>query len=163
MRRDMQGAKRKGRDGGQQMKTKAAIKGGCLCGRVRYEITGPLLNADNCHCSMCRRQHGAAFSTYADFTPGDFKWISGEDHVKVYETPTGAGWCFCSECGSSLAETRKGRITSVTLGTVEGDPGVRPESHIFVGSKARWHEICDDLPQFEERPPDTWKPPSKAV
>ena len=144
------------------MKTKVAIKGRCLCGRVRYEITGPLFNADHCHCSMCRRQHGAAFSTYAELNPGDFKWISGEDHVKVYETLAGAGWCFCSECGSSLAGTEKGRITTVTLGTVEGDPGIKPESHIFVGSKAQWHEINDDLPQFEERPPDTWKPPSKA-
>jgi len=144
------------------MNTNVAIKGGCLCGRVHYEITGPLFDADHCHCSICRRQHGAAFSTYADFNPGDFKWISGEEHVKVYETLAGSGWCFCSECGSSLAGSEKGRITTVTLGTVEGDPGIKPESHIFVGSKAQWHEINDDLPQFEERPPDTWKPPSKA-
>lgn len=144
------------------MKTNTAVKGGCLCGRVRYEITGPLFSADHCHCSMCRRQHGAAFSTYADFHPGDFKWTSGEDHVKVYETTEGAGWCFCSECGSSLAGTEKGRITAVTLGTVAGDPGTKPQSHIFAGSKAGWHEISDDLPQFEERPPDTWKPPSKT-
>ena len=142
------------------MKTKVAIKGGCLCGKVRYKITGPLFAADHCHCSMCRRQHGAAFSTYANFNPGDFKWVSGEDHVKVYETLEGAGWCFCSECGSSLAGTEKGRVTTVTLGTVEGDPGVRPESHIFVASMAQWHEINDDLPQFDERPPDTWAPPS---
>jgi hypothetical protein len=111
---------------------------------------------------MCRRQHGAAFSTYADFNPDDFKWVSGEDHVKIYETSTGAGWCFCSECGSSLAGTEKGRVTSVTLGTVDGDPGVIPESHIFVGSRAQWYEINDDLPQFEERPPANWKLPSKA-
>jgi len=137
------------------MKTKVAIKGGCLCGRVRYQITGPLFTADHCHCSMCRRQHGAAFSTYADFNPGDFKWIAGVDHVKVYENLSGAGWCFCSECGSSLAGTENGMITTVTLGTVEGDPGIKPESHIFVASKAQWYEINDDLPQFEERPPDT--------
>ena len=68
----------------------------------------------------------------------------------------------CSECGSSLAGTDKGKITVVTLGKVEGEPGIKPESHIFVGSKAQWHEINDDLPQFEERPPDTWGPPSKA-
>ena len=95
------------------MNTKVAIKGGCLCGRVRYEITGLLFDADPCHCSMCRRQHGAASSTYAAFNPGDFKWILGEDHIKVYETLAGAGWCFCSECGSSLAGTEKGRITTI--------------------------------------------------
>ena len=107
------------------------------------------------HCSMCRRQHGAAFSTYADFNPDEFNWISGEGHVKIYETSSGAGWCFCSECGSSLAGTENGRVTAVTLGTVEGDPGIKPESHIFVDSKASWHEISDDLPQFEQWPPDT--------
>ena len=138
-----------------------AIKGGCLCGGVRYEITGVLFAAGHCHCSMCRRQHGAAFSTYANFNPGDFNWISGESLVKVYETSQGGGWCFCRECGSSLAGTDQGRITSVTLGTVEGDPGVRPEAHIFVGSKALWYDINDDLPQFEQRSPEGWKPPGE--
>ena len=63
----------------------------------------PLLYADHCHCSMCRRQHGTAFSTYAEFSSENFRWASGEDHVKVYEISKGAGWCFCIECGSSLA------------------------------------------------------------
>ena len=144
------------------MRTKQKISGGCLCGRVRYEITGPLFDVDNCYCSMCRRQHGAAFSTYAGFNPDDFRWLSGKDYLKLYETPAGGGWCFCSECGSSLAGSENGRITTVTLGTVEGDPGVKAESHIFVGSRAQWHEINDDLPQFEERPPATWKPKGKT-
>ena len=139
-----------------------AVAGGCLCGRVRYVITGRLLDADHCHCSRCRRQHGAAFATYAGFNPDDFTWVTGEALAKVFETPSGAGWCFCRECGSSLAGTVNGRITSITLGTVEGEPGIRPGSHIFIGSKAPWHEINDDLPQFEERPPEDWKPSDKA-
>ncbi len=138
-----------------------AIKGRCLCGRVRYEITGPLTDADHCHCSMCRRQHGAAFSTYAGFNPGDFRWVSGEDFVKIYEVAAGGGWCFCNACGSTLAGTDKGKVTTVTLGTVEGDPGIMPASHIFVGSKAQWYDIRDDLPQFEERPAETGKPTNR--
>ncbi|MCP4271370.1 MAG: GFA family protein [Gammaproteobacteria bacterium] len=137
------------------MKTKEPIRGGCLCGRIRYEITGQLIAADHCHCSMCRRQHGAAFATYADFNPNNFKWSSGEDLVKVFETSSDSGWCFCSECGSSLAGTVNGKVTSITLGTVKGDPGIKPESHIFVGSRAQWHEIDDDLPQFDEKSPGT--------
>lgn len=140
-----------------------AIKGGCLCGRVRYEITGSLFDASHCHCSMCKRQHGAAFSTYAGFKPDDFKWTSGEEFVKVYETLKGGGWCFCRECGSTLAGSDNGKITTVTLGTVEGAPGIKPGSHIFVGSKAQWYEIRDDLPQFEERSPDTFEPPDKVI
>ena len=131
-----------------------SIKGGCVCGKVRYDVSGPLLNADHCHCSLCRRQHGSAFATYADFKAGDFKWVAGENLVKVYETASGAGWCFCSECGSSLAASDNGVVTSVTLGTVIGDPGIRPEAHIFVGSKAPWCDISDDLPQFKNRPED---------
>ncbi len=123
-----------------------------MCGKIRYEIAGPIVNADHCHRSLCRRQHGAAFATYADFNSGDFKWTSGESYIKVYELASGAGWCFCSECGSSLAASENGSITAVTLGTVEGDPGIRPEAHIYVGSKAPWYEITDDLSQFEERP-----------
>ncbi len=129
-----------------------AIQGGCLCGEVRYEIAGPLFDADHCHCSMCRRQHGAAFATYAEFAPGDFRWISGESLVKTYDSSARNGWSFCSRCGSTLAGTINGKIISISLGTVAGDPGIRPTAHMFVGSMASWYEIHDDLPQFEERP-----------
>jgi hypothetical protein len=111
---------------------------------------------------MCRRQHGAAFATYAQFEAGSFRWTSGESLVKIFETSAGAGWCFCRECGSSLAGTDKGKITSITLGSVEGDPGTGPALHIFVDSRAAWHQISDDLPQFDEWPPDSWQPPDKA-
>lgn len=139
-----------------------SVKGGCLCGQVRYEIAGRLYNASHCHCSMCRRQHGAAFATYVNFDPKDFKWTAGESLTRIFEPSADGGWCFCGECGSSLAGTENGRITSVTLASVEGDPGIGPESHIFTGSRARWDEINDDLPQFEEWAPDNWSPPSKA-
>ena len=133
-----------------------------MCGRVRYEISGRLYDASHCHCSMCRRQHGAAFGTYVDFDPDDFNWISGEDLVKVYATSPEAGWCFCRECGSTLAGTANNLVTSITMGTIEGDPGIAPESHIFTGSMAAWDRINDDLPQFDEWLPDSWKPPSNA-
>ena len=131
-----------------------AITGGCLCGKIRYQISGPLHDASHCHCSMCRRQHGAVFATYAQFEPGDFRWTAGEELVKDFSPAVGAGWCFCAECGSTLGGTEDGKVMSITLGTVDGDPGVRPESHIFVGSKAGWHEIHDDLPQHDEWAPE---------
>jgi hypothetical protein len=132
------------------MGDRVTINGGCLCGKVHYEVNGPLFNVHHCHCSLCRRQHGAAFSTYAGLDPKDFKWIVGEDYVKVYETASAAGWGFCTGCGSSLVGTEKGEVNMITLGTVEGDPGIRPDSHVFVGSKAEWYEVSDDIPQFEE-------------
>lgn len=129
------------------------IQGGCLCGGIRYEITGPLTAADNCHCSMCRRFHGAAFSTYAAVSPEHFHWLSGEELLNVYETSPGIGWAFCRVCGSSLGIPEGGKLREVTLGTVDSDPGIRPTEHIFVGSKAPWYEITDRLPQHAERPP----------
>ena len=127
------------------------ISGGCLCGKLRYSIKGPLIEADHCHCSMCRRQHGAAFASYADFKPGDFSWTAGENLLRIFEVPGGGGWCFCTNCGSTLAGSEHGKITSVTLGTIEGDPGIKPGSHIFTGSRASWYAIRDKLPQFAER------------
>lgn len=130
------------------------IRGGCLCGKVGYEVSGELTGASHCHCSQCRRQHGAAFATYADCKVEDFRWTHGADLVKSYETAEGVGWSFCSECGSSLAATDQGKIFAVTLGSVEGDPGIRPASHIFVGSKSSWYNISDNLPQHDEWPPE---------
>ena len=128
------------------------IKGQCLCGAIRYEISSPLTSAEHCHCSMCRRFHGTAFSTYADFNPNDFHWLQGEDQLGIYEPNPGKGWAFCKTCGSSLGMPgADGRLTSIALGTVEGDPGIRPTEHIFVGSKAVWYDISDDLPQHKER------------
>ncbi len=127
------------------------IRGSCLCGGVRYEIAGELRDAGNCHCSMCRRTHGAAFGTYAQVNPDEFRWVAGQELVSAYESSPGGYRCFCRVCGSPLGAD--GKLSWVTLGTVEGDPGVRPRGHIFVGSKAPWYEITDDLPQF-----DAWHP-----
>ncbi len=138
------------------------ITGRCLCGAVRYAVNGPLIGADHCHCSKCRRAHGAAFATYADFKRGDFAWAAGQALVKVYEAPSGAGWCFCRKCGSTLAGSENGEVTSITLGTVEGDPGIRPTCHIFVGSKAPWYEPDDGLPQYERRASDEPTPPART-
>jgi hypothetical protein len=133
------------------------ISGACLCGAVRYEISRRLLDAGNCHCSMCRKIHGAAFATYAEVDPEEFSWTCGEELVSFYEASPKASRMFCSVCGSTLGGTEDGRVNAVTLGTVAGDPGIRPRSHIFVGSKAIWHEISDSLPQFEDWPPgDGW-------
>jgi hypothetical protein len=133
-----------------------SIQGGCLCGRIRYAIDGPITEANNCHCSMCRRFHGAAFSTYGKFDSAHFRWLSGHELLTVYETSPGVGWAFCRICGSSLGMPMHGKLSEVTLGSLDTDPGVRPTEHIFVGSKAPWFEITDTLPQH-----DTWPPGRK--
>ena len=130
-----------------------AIRGGCLCGAVTYEITGSLGPAGHCHCPICRKSHGAAFATWAFVNPEEFRWTSGAELVQRYESSPERERCFCGNCGSPLVLSVSGKVMEVVLGTVEGDPGVRPGEHIFVGSKAPWYEIADALPQHEEWPP----------
>lgn len=130
-----------------------AITGGCLCGAVRYEIEDPMSFMGNCHCSMCRRWSGAAYSTWGILGEAAFRWSAGEDLVQAYASSPGRERCFCSKCGSPLVSKHAGVIGEVVAGSLDGDPGLRPREHIFVGSKAPWHEICDDLPRHDGWPP----------
>jgi len=129
------------------------IKGSCLCGAVRYEVAGPLLGAGHCHCSICRKAHGAAFATWAFITPAEFRWTAGAELLGKYPSSPGQERCFCTKCGSPLAAMHGGKVGEVVVGSVDGDPGVRPREHIFVGSKAPWYDIEDTLEQHEEWPP----------
>ncbi|MDX1512555.1 MAG: GFA family protein [Gammaproteobacteria bacterium] len=120
---------------------------------MNYEITGSIRSAGHCHCSICRKSHGAAFATWAQIDPDQFRWSSGPDLVECYQSSPGHHRCFCKRCGSPLVATQGGKVSEVVLATIDGDPQVRPEAHIFVGSKAPWYEIADPLPRFERWPP----------
>ena len=131
------------------------LHGGCVCGAVRYEIEGLLRHISHCHCSLCRKFHGAAFGTYASLSTKRFRLVSGADALRDYRSSDHGVRRFCGTCGSSLLWTYDTRpeVVAVALGTLDDDPGGRPEAHIFVGSKAPWIEITDGLPQHETRPP----------
>ncbi len=130
------------------------LHGGCLCGGVRYEITGPLSGALNCHCSMCRKAQGSAFRSRARVGAADFRWVQGEELVAYYESSPGHHRSFCRVCGSPLVSRfdRDPSSYGLALGTLDDDPGVKPKFHIFVAYKAPWHDITDELPQFQELP-----------
>jgi hypothetical protein len=132
----------------------SALFGSCLCGSVRYQITAPLENAEYCHCLMCRKAHGAAFSANSIVPTNSLTVSSGADLISEYESSPKRRKCFCSNCGSQLFIRRLDRpeFTVVTLGTLDGDPHARPERHVFVASKAPWYEIADTLPQFKIYP-----------
>lgn len=130
-----------------------SITGSCLCGAVTFEVLAPLEFSGNCHCRICRKAHGAAFTSWGIVKPGTFNWTSGEASLQGYESSRGRDRWFCRECGSHLASSHSGVVGEVVLGAVEGDPGSRPREHVFVGSKAAWHEISDSLPQHQQWPP----------
>ena len=127
-----------------------AIQGSCLCGGVRYEIRGPLTNTLNCHCTMCRKAHGAAFRSRAGVAAAHFHWISGEALVTFYESSPGTHRGFCRVCGAPVLSRFDADPASygLPLGLLDDDPDVRPAMHVHVASKAPWHTITDDLPTW---------------
>ncbi len=128
-------------------------KGSCLCGEVQFELLGEPERMMHCHCSMCRKVHGTPFATYVQ-TSG-VRWLSGSDSITSYQTSENFHRCFCGKCGSVLPETVEGAdYTFVPAGILEGEINVRPEKHIFATSKADWHQITDDLPQFDSYGPE---------
>jgi hypothetical protein len=130
------------------------LRGSCLCGGVCYEINGVLTRALNCHCSMCRKAHGAAFRSRARVQAADFKWVQGEELVTYYESSAGNHRGFCRVCGSPLLSRFDAHpeVHGLPLGALDDDPGVKPEYHVHVASKAPWFDITDSLPQYPELP-----------
>lgn len=130
------------------------ITGSCFCGAIAYRLEGRLQNARACHCSRCRKAFSGASSAYAELAPGsDFRWTAGADRLVTHGTGAGWGLGFCGDCGSTLCGIWNGEVHGVTLGCVEGDPGVEIEWHLFVGSKAPWDHIGGQAPQYLEHPP----------
>lgn len=132
------------------------LTGKCLCGAIEYEVEGELGPIVNCHCSKCRRWHGAAFRTRCTVESKNFKWIKGEEHLSKYHFSETVVNTFCKICGSNLISMYDDKPENVGLpiGGLEQDPGQRPLMNIFVKYKAPWYEITDGLPQYDEEPPD---------
>jgi len=103
---------------------------------------------------MCRKATGAAFRTRVAVPANSFRWVSGEGLLSGYESSPGTTRTFCRVCGSTLVSlfTENPQTIGLAMGTLDDDPGVRAEFHVFAGSKAPWFEITDRLPQFDEFP-----------
>jgi hypothetical protein len=125
------------------------LAGSCLCGAVRYEVADAFEYAACCHCSQCRRATGSAFKPFAGIRRERLRLTAGADALLIY----GEGITHdvhCAGCGSLLySVVREAAYVHVTMGTLLDEPSIRPDHHIFVGSKAPWFTITDDLPQAE--------------
>lgn len=128
------------------------IRGSCQCGGVQFKISGALSDVRNCHCSMCRKLHGAAFRSRATVQVANFQWVQGNDLVTYFESSKGTHRGFCRVCGSPIHSKFDNNpdVYGLPLGPLDDDPDVRPQMHIHVASKAPWFDITDDLPQFPE-------------
>ena len=132
------------------------LTGGCMCGRVRFEVSEPLVSAGYCHCTRCQRRTGTAASVSGRIAPGSLRILSGDELVDAYEPEDGFVKVFCSACGSQLwsRHPTDPDVISVRLGSFDADPGIRPSYRQFVAYAASWETIPNDgLPRFPERRP----------
>jgi hypothetical protein len=126
------------------------LAGSCLCGAVRYRVKDEFRYSLICHCSQCRRATGAAFKPFAGIEREKFNLSHGSESLFIFGEELNHD-ARCSKCGSLLYSlVRQGRYVHVPLGTLSEEPSIRPSAHIFVGSKAPWFTITDDLPQHHE-------------
>ena len=125
------------------------LRGKCFCGAVHYAVVDEFAYAANCHCSNCRRTTGSAFKPFAGIARDRLGITKGEDNLTTFGDENGND-THCKRCGSLLySVVRDGAFVHVAMGTLVDDPTIRPTKHIFVGSKARWFTITDDLPQYQ--------------
>ncbi len=129
----------------------AIIRGGCTCGAIGYVVEDAFLYAANCHCSLCRKATGSAFKAFAGITRDKLEVVAGEDNLMIVGGPD-AFDLRCARCGAFLVSVIGERV-HVAMGSLIDAPSIRPSHHIFVGSKAPWHTITDDLPQYPEFAP----------
>lgn len=128
------------------------IRGSCLCGGVKFQVVPPFLRASHCHCDRCRKHSGTAVCTQARVRKEQFELLQGAELIRVYGKGEGAVKVFCQICGSSLfgGDWPDGDQISIRMGAFDDDPGIRPQFHTYVDSRAPWDEITDALPQYSE-------------
>ncbi|RVU84834.1 GFA family protein [Leucothrix sargassi] len=128
------------------------IKESCMCSQVKYEISGNIGDITHSHCTTCRKAHGAAFSSVAAVRISDFKFTSGAELMKSFNSSPDKARCFCSNCGSHIYAHREGQSHYILrLETLDDDPISRPTNHIWLSDKAPWYDMETDcnIEKFE--------------
>ncbi|MBE70779.1 MAG: aldehyde-activating protein [Thalassospira sp.] len=128
--------------------------GGCLCGAVRYEITGDFDAFFLCHCKYCQKDTGSAHAANLFSGKATLFWIDGQDHIQSYTVPeTRHQKAFCKNCGSAVPYTQMdGKLVVVPAGSLETPVSIRPNAHIMMGSKASWDDGLDEIVRLEGPP-----------
>ncbi|MDH5601219.1 MAG: GFA family protein [Gammaproteobacteria bacterium] len=126
--------------------------GNCLCGTIKFTITGKINDIVYCHCSQCRKAQGSAFATNANVKKESFTFISGENNLTAYKYSAQQTKYFCKTCGSPIMSKNINHPENIRirLGTIETDIQERPAAHIYTASKANWETINDSLPKYDE-------------
>jgi hypothetical protein len=128
-------------------------RGSCLCGAIQYEVDIIEPRMAHCHCTMCRKFHGAAFASFAEAKADNFRWLQGEEQLLAYTGNNNSIRRFCKTCGSSMTfqpSFDNGGLIEFTLGTLDSDINDKPDAHIFLNYKANWYDAHDELPKYAE-------------
>jgi hypothetical protein len=126
------------------------VTGQCLCGAVRFAITLPTKWCAHCHCSMCRRAHGAAFVTFCGVPSDRFRVVAGADELIRYRSSETATRSFCGRCGSTLlfeGERWPGEV-HVVRANIDGEIDRAPQAHAYFDKRVGWVELGDHLPRL---------------
>lgn len=133
--------------------TEPTLRGSCLCGSVKYEITGEPKKFYHCHCRRCRKSTGTGHASNLFVQPGSLKWIKGEELVRSFKVPEAQRFTrqFCANCGSPLARQPKDSdMVIIPAGSLDSDPPMKPQARIFWESRASWSCSGDGLPVYAE-------------
>ena len=131
------------------------LSGSCLCGGVSYEITGEAGQFWHCHCSRCRKASGTGHATNILLKPDSVAWTTGEELLRSYKVPDAKRFAtvFCSVCGSLMPRIAPDRsIAVVPAGTLDEDPGIRPQGRIYQHSRTPWSCNDAELPCYDTYP-----------
>lgn len=130
------------------------FKGGCLCGGVKFRISGKFDNFFLCHCSRCRKDTGSAHAANVFSSTASIEWISGEEMISTFRLPeTRHQKSFCAVCGSALPDVQaNGDLLVVPAGSLDSAIDIRPTAHICFASRAAWDEQLEDILRLEGLP-----------
>ena len=147
--------------------TKTTLKGSCLCGAVKYEVTGEAKRFLHCHCSRCRKATGTGHASNLFLQPGELRWLQGEEQVRSFKPPEAKRFTnqFCATCGTPMFSASTGGpgsrlprqapgtdVVLIPAGSLDDEAPIKPQARIFSGSRAGWSCADDGLPVFPEMP-----------
>jgi hypothetical protein len=126
------------------------VLGTCLCGAVRFEIRLPALFCAHCHCSICRRAHGAGYVTWVGALTDGFRFLAGENHLVRYRSSDHGTRSFCKTCGSTLFfhSAHDPERIDVVLANLQGEADLQPQFHAYFDDRAAWVKVNDGLPRL---------------
>ena len=129
--------------------------GSCICGSVKYEITGEFRAFNHCHCARCRKASGTGHASNVILSPDAAEWTAGEELIGRYKVPDAERFAtvFCKNCGSPLPRVALERnLAVIPAGSLDSSPDIQPTARIFYASKTAWSCDAGSIPTWDEYP-----------